>query len=128
MFNKSSQLTLFFIIFRTLSCYICRTVVLQHHPKGQYIIYYYIIIEGKNNDTATIYRLCFKTKNSIHTNRIGFSIKQIQITNQGNTISAKKLSSKDIEVHIHTLISCNGPKIKYQNPTGWRANSYYRYT
>ena len=115
-----------FITFKDFSCHICRTVVLHNHLKLQYIVYCYIIIEGKNNDVTGICRLCFKIKNFICPNRTGFSLKKIQIIRYVKIMSTKRLSSKDFESYLHTLLSNNEPKVKFQNPTRLRANSFYR--
>lgn len=40
-------------------------------------------------------------------------------------MSEKRLSPKDIQIYLRTLLSDQGPTVKYQNPTAWRGNTYY---
>jgi hypothetical protein len=39
-------------------------------------------------------------------------------------MSAKRLSSKDFELYLKTLLDNDGPKFKYKNPTAWRVNPF----
>jgi len=41
-------------------------------------------------------------------------------------MSATKRSSKDFQLYLRALLCNEGPKVKYQNPDGWRGNLFYR--